>query len=161
MRIPQIPVFATALLLGTAPIVSCFSFTGPSTSEPLGLNASSIDIFWNNDNTQYSQLDLHFTEEGGDGFSYTIAQNLSVSHGSFTWNPSNVSNALQSTKFKLPSGSDFNFMAMLHDANSTAGTTITSGNYRVTGYPYISAAASSLYPQSAAALLVMASAMFL
>ncbi|CZT20888.1 uncharacterized protein RCC_06748 [Ramularia collo-cygni] len=148
----------TAWMVLAAPVVTAFSFTTPTPGTALNLSAPTIDIQWAPENAQYSQFDLAFEGQSakGTGFSYTIAQNLSVPEGHYTWHPSNVSAALENSKVTLTPGSNYYFKAELHDSDSSAGAQLSSGNYAVTGYQHISAALH-LQPHLGAALLVVAS----
>ncbi|KAF2210592.1 hypothetical protein CERZMDRAFT_91106 [Cercospora zeae-maydis SCOH1-5] len=94
---------------------------------------------------------------GGTVFGYYLAENISLSDGSYTWQPANVSQALQSTQAELVDGDEFYFEAKLHDANSSSGAEVDSEKYSVTGYPYLEGAAASVQVHIGVVLAVVAS----
>lgn len=143
-----------------------FTFTAPDTSAPLNLSAPSIEIRWDTGDQPYNEADIRFKGVAG-GFTYNLADNISIADGSFTWRPANVSEALQSTQIVLSEGKDFAFEALLHNTNSSAGAGIESDMYSVTGYPYIGskeggeprtfAAATSAQTRAGVVMAVLAS----
>lgn len=157
---------ATLLLIAG---IEGFTFTAPDTSAPLNLSAPSIEIRWDRGDQPYNEVDLRFkaSSDGSTGFTYYLADNISIADGSFTWRPANVSEALQSTQIVLSEGKDFAFEALLHNSNSSAGSEIDSEMYSVTGYPYIGskeggeprmfAAATSAQTRAGVVMAVLAS----
>lgn len=145
----------TALLLGIQPAIADFKFTSPTAGSTLNLSAPSIDIEWDGSTSQFPLTNILFYGQTGSGnaFTYTLVENISVTVGKYTWQPANVSAALQSTKVSLTHGQNYDFQANTHQTNSAEGATITSSSYSVTGYPYFGAAAS-LQPQIGAILLI-------
>jgi hypothetical protein len=143
----------TACLVAS-PLVTAFQFTAPERGATLNLS-SPIEITWTSDNEQYSEVDLQFKgpDASGGGFGYTIAENISISDGAFTWQPMNVSEALQSTNISLTTGDEYTFEARLHNGDA-AGMGLDTERFSVTGYPLMGAAAS-LQPRVGAALLAM------
>ncbi|KAK3678488.1 hypothetical protein LTR78_001785 [Recurvomyces mirabilis] len=139
-----------------------FNFTLPVAPSTLNLSASAIDISWNRGIDPYTEADLAFT---GPGFSYPLVKNLSISTNHYTWDPYNVSQALQQGKTQLNDATIYQFQAMMHNANTTAGATVVSGEYSVDGYPYLSSAEAGAVRPSWAGLgmaalgMMMAAAM--
>jgi len=144
--------FAT-LLLAIQPAIATFTFTSPAAGSALNLSAPSINIQWDGSTSQYPLVDLVFSGNAG-AFSYTLVSNISVTTGSYQWNPANKTAALQSGRTTLSSGKDFQFQAMTHENNSRAGAIISSASYSVIGYPYIGAG-TSLRPHVGAILLMI------
>lgn len=137
------PAILTIWLL-ILPVITCFEFTAPAPGTSLDLSASSIDITWASDDPQYSQFDLKFKGSSDEGtiVAYTLAQNLSIADGQYTWQPSDVADALGSTKIMLTNGEDYQFQADLYNGGgSSRGASVDSGSYAVTGYQYVGAAA--------------------
>lgn len=158
-------LFTTAILFAWMNTVCAFNFTGPPTNTPLNLSSSAIDIAWDGQSSSIPQVDLSWhgaTADGSTNFGYTIAVNLSVTSGSFTWDPANVSNALKSTNISLSASAVYNFEAKLHNADFTSGGTVTSAEYTVTGYPMIAKSmASSFNPYVSVAAWTLVVAMLL
>ncbi|KAK9415539.1 hypothetical protein SUNI508_10379 [Seiridium unicorne] len=130
-----------------------FEFTAPSTGTSLNLSAP-IKIEWNEGTeTQYAQVDISWSGQTvkGGGFTYSLAENVAITDRQYTWDPKNVSEALQSTNLTLSSGKDFTFEAKLHNANETRGGGTDSDGYSVTGYPEIGNAATAVHPHMAVA----------
>ncbi|KAK4580140.1 hypothetical protein LTR86_000343 [Recurvomyces mirabilis] len=125
----------------TAILAQNFNFTSPIAPSTLNLSASAIDISWNRGIDPYTEVDLAFTSPA---FSYTLVKNLSISTNHYTWDPYNASQALQQGKTQLNDATIYQFQAMMHNANTTAGATVMSGEYSVDGYPYLSSAAAGV-----------------
>jgi hypothetical protein len=160
MRPQAVSALIATSLLAKAPSALGFTFTSPSPGTALDLNSSSIYIAWTHvENEQFTQVNLTFGSDK-DGFTYTIATNVSIVQDHYTWNPANVSEALQSTKIPLTEGLDFQFQAEAYNTPDPgdSGTT-PSGDFSVTGYPYRTNAASLLHPQLGAVSLALAAVM--
>ncbi|PPJ57418.1 hypothetical protein CBER1_01377 [Cercospora berteroae] len=157
---------ATLLLIAG---IQGFTFSAPDTSAPLNLSAPSIEIRWDRGDQPYNEVDLRFkaATTGSSLFTYYLADNVSIADGSFTWQPANVSEALQSTQTVLPDEKAYSFEALLHNANSSSGAGTESEKYSVTGYPYTGSeeggeprtisAATSVQARAGVVLAVLAS----
>lgn len=143
----------STLCLLAAPLITAQTsdfFTAPTPGTVLNFSAETIDVQWNPSNVQYTQLDLKFT---GPTFSYTLAENISIQDGSYTWDPQGERSALASEMTELPSDEEvFYFEAAQHNANSSSGAEVRSGNYALEGYRFMSAA-GGLQLQAGAAVL--------
>ncbi|KAH8658481.1 hypothetical protein BX600DRAFT_469179 [Xylariales sp. PMI_506] len=154
--------FSTALLL--LPVYAAaanFAFTSPTASTNVNLSAP-VDITWDagSDGTTYSQVDITWTGQSTDGalVTYALVEDLTLSAGSYVWQPANVTTALAATQLRLASGQDSYFTADMHNANSSAGASVNSDKFAVTGYELIGSFAVATRPQmkwivSAAGLL--------
>lgn len=130
------PNLALLLTYTTLALAQNLNISVPSSSQPLNLSSPAIPIDWSA-TTQYPELDIWFW---GPSFGYSIAQNLSASNTHYSWDPHNVSAALQSTHTDLTETAAFFFRGLFHGVNSSAGLEVSSEQYRVTGYPYMSSA---------------------
>lgn len=99
------PQLAILLAYTTLALAQDLNISVPSSDQPLNLSSSAITIDWTT-TTQYPELDIWFC---GPSFGYSIAQNLSATDAHYTWDPHNVSVALQSTHTDLTKSAAFFF----------------------------------------------------
>ncbi|KAI1852873.1 hypothetical protein JX265_012901 [Neoarthrinium moseri] len=141
---------ATLLLLPIAALADNFEFTFPQDDDAKVDLSRTVQVTWEagDDGRRYTQLDLEWTGEttGGTRFTYSIEKNLTLSSGSYSWDPVNETSALTSGKTVLTDDDDFYFVAKLHNINETVRIEFESDKFPVTGYANISSLAAVQKP---------------
>ncbi|KAF5239800.1 hypothetical protein FAUST_4684 [Fusarium austroamericanum] len=121
-----------------------FEFTGPSSAEKLDLT-QPITITWNAtsgsiDEPKARRLQLWFlalTEGEKDQSGWELASNLSLSEGSYKWDPETIVKGIEDKKTSLSSGAVHNFGARLLDNSGSMLVTVESDKYALKGGDFI------------------------
>jgi hypothetical protein len=118
-----LPLICTVL-----PVVQAFGFglTGPNPDVPLNLS-QPIQITWSRTEGHFDEplarvVNLWFSVTGAESSgvsSWEIQSNLSISADSYTWDPSHIVRAMQSTGTVATRGKDHSIQARLADAKSS------------------------------------------
>ncbi|RGP66607.1 hypothetical protein FLONG3_8803 [Fusarium longipes] len=135
----------SALLLSTLGFtlirtIHAFEFTGPDSTQKLDIT-QPIKITWNATSEGFVEpkaqaLQLWFlgvTNNGNDKPGWELASNLSLSEGSYEWNPENVVESLKATDGELSSDAVHMFEARLMDNAGKKLVTIESDRYAIEG----------------------------
>ncbi|KAH7140615.1 hypothetical protein EDB81DRAFT_900020 [Dactylonectria macrodidyma] len=128
-----------SLLVATlGPTVIAFEFTNPDVDSKINLSAP-ITISWEDfEGGNSSVFDLWWQGELADGgatFGYSLKENLTGASGEYSWDPTNVTEALLGSKNRLSTDDVFYFEALVHDKNDTATTEgMTGDSFAVEGY---------------------------
>ncbi|CAG1971499.1 unnamed protein product [Fusarium graminearum] len=121
-----------------------FEFTGPSSAEKLDLT-QPITITWNAtsgsiDEPKARRLQLWFlalTEGEKDQSGWELASNLSLSEGSYKWDPETIVKGIEDKNTSLSSGAVHNFGARLLDNTGSKLVTVESDKYALKGGDFI------------------------
>lgn len=117
-----------SLICTVLPIAQAFGFglTGPDPDVPLNLS-QPIQITWSRTEGHFDEplarvVNLWFSvtaAESSGVFGYEIQSNLSISAESYTWDPSRIVRAIQSSGIVATRGKDHSIEARLADAKGS------------------------------------------
>ncbi|KAI1051258.1 hypothetical protein LB505_012506 [Fusarium chuoi] len=134
------------------PILGCvffhashaFEFTGPDSSQKLDLT-QPITITWDANNGPFNEpkaraLDLWFyalTSDISGRLGWELATNLSLSAGSFKWNPETVVKSLKDSDVSISADAVHAFEARLLNNSGSQLSSVESDVYAVEGFDFI------------------------
>ncbi|PNP73864.1 hypothetical protein FNYG_12823 [Fusarium nygamai] len=121
-----------------------FGFTGPDSSEKLDLT-QPITITWNAKSGSFIEpearaLDFWFyvlTSDRSSRFSWELVTNLSLSAGSYKWNPDGVLKSINDTGASISPDAVHAFEARLMNGSGSQLSSVESDKYAVEGSDFI------------------------
>lgn len=143
-----------------------FSFTGPDSAEKLDLT-QPINITWSTDGGSFEEpqahaLELWFLARKGDSrsekYGWECATNLSLTSGSYEWDPSNIVKAIESSDITISPDKVHTFEARLLDNEGEKLATLESDKYAVEGYDFVTSGGEGTHPGFYTAALALTAA---
>jgi hypothetical protein len=146
------------LLLVFAATAVAFNFTGPDFDSKVNLSSPVVISWESSGDSDLPLFDLLFNGElAGDhgAFTYTLKANITQSKtGNYTWDPTDVIEAVAKSKNNLSTGKDFNFEGKEHASNETGIVSGTvSKSFAVEGYEHMGESSSASNPKMNGILL--------
>ncbi|KAF5698155.1 hypothetical protein FGLOB1_12255 [Fusarium globosum] len=137
---PLLPILGYAFFHAS----HAFEFTGPDSSQKLNLT-QTITITWDFNNgpviePEARALDLWFNTRSTDineWFTWLLATNLSLTAGSYTWDPETVVKSLKDSNFSIRADAVHAFEARLLNNSGSKLSSVQSDVYAVEGFGFI------------------------